>query len=106
MFNASIMNDITINKKQINNSFDFGMNYTLLDYHDTLIYDTNSEIIESAIRGLFKVCKAINISYYDNNINWFIDYYIDAGYNVEVDSEEDDEDTIYYIMISWEEVKK
>jgi hypothetical protein len=102
------MNNIATNKKPVNNPFDFGMNYTLLDYYDTLLYDTNSEIIESAIGGLFKVCKVINISYYDNNINWFIDYYTDAGYDVIVDSEEDDGDgnTIYYIIISWKEVKK
>lgn len=106
MFNASIMNDIATNKISIDNPFDFGKTYKNLNDNDILIYDTNNEIVESAIGSLFEVYKGINASNYNGNLDWFIDYYIHKDYNVIVDSEEDDGDMIYYITISWKEVKK
>ena len=106
MFNASIMNDIATNKISIENPFNFDKHYKKLNDNDILIYDTNNEIVESATGGLFEIYKGINSSDYNNDVNWFIDYYIHKDYDVIVDSEEDDGDMIYYITISWKEVKK
>ena len=107
MFNASIMNDISTNKISIDNPFNFGKAYKKLNDNDVLIYDTNNEIVKSAMGGLFEVYRGINASYYNGNLDWFIDYYIHKDYNVTVDSEEEDDgDMIYYITISWKDANK
>lgn len=100
---ASFMNKISNNKVFVENPYDFGEDYKSLNDNDTLIYDTNNEIFESAIGGLFEIYKGINISNYKNNLDWFLSYYTTRGFRVIVDSEIDNNDTIYYITISWED---
>jgi len=81
--------------------------------------DVNSEITNTFLKGGTYIYRGINASVYNNFevprnsdskrvslLNDFIKYYRIKGFDVTVDSEEDDGDMIYYITISWKEVRK
>lgn len=80
----------------------------------TLVMDMDYEILRTAIRGGTYICRGINASCYNNFevvekdtgiivlFTNFVKYYKNRGFTVDVDSEVDNGDTIYYVTISWE----
>lgn len=81
----------------------------------TLVMDMDYEILRTAIRGGTYIRRGINASCYNNFevvekdtgiialFTNFVKYYKNRGFTVDVDSEVDNGDTIYYVTISWED---
>lgn len=83
----------------------------------TLVMDMDYEILRTAIRGGTYIRRGINASCYNNFevvekdtgtivlFTNFVKYYENRGFTVDVDSEVDNGDTIYYVTLSWEDVR-
>ena len=83
----------------------------------TLVMDTDYEILRTAIKGGTYIHRGINASCYNNFevvekdtgiivlFTNYVKYYKNRGFTVDVDSEVDNDDTIYYVTISWEDTE-